>query len=78
MNTQIVLMEGNADITLAALYARRQPLAVRLGQALSNTPPDTDRAAGLHRTYRRLTPADQLRCRAEMLDCRAAKMAGYV
>lgn len=75
---KIVLMEGNPDITLAALYANREALPVMLARAIVNTPPDAPRQRVLAAEYSRLGPADRLRCHAEMLECRIAKRGAVV
>jgi len=71
---RIVLMEGNPDITLSAYAGRDTPIPVALGRAFANANQENAlHLERLNRIYRKLSPADQLRCRAEILECKDAR-----
>lgn len=56
---------------LCAANVRSLPVA--LAHALHARRPGADDLPRLNATYARLAPADQLRCRIELLECRAAR-----
>lgn len=52
---------------------RPHDLALDLAWYLANAKPGDANLAMLNRLYRAMQPKDQLRCRAEMEECRAAR-----
>lgn len=60
---------------LQTIVKTRRELPVALAHAFSEPRPFADQArtAMLNRIFGTLSPADQLRCRAEVLECREAK-----
>jgi hypothetical protein len=54
-------------------YARRRDLPIALAHVVAGTKPYSLALERLNRLYAGLTPADQLRCRAELLECREAR-----
>lgn len=56
---------------LCAANVRSLPVA--LAHVMSARKPGDATLERLNATYARLTPADQLRCRIELLECRAAR-----
>lgn len=60
---------------LETIVEAKRELPVALAHAFSEPRPFADhaRTARLNRLFSHLSPADQLRCRAEFLKCREAK-----
>ncbi len=61
------------NYSVARLAARVRELPVALAQTFVRTRPDSPRVATLNRLYAQLDPVDQLRCRAELFECREAR-----
>lgn len=58
----------------ASQTPRMRPLPIALAHALARAKvSDQHRQDVLGRLFRALPPVDQFRCRAELMDCRAAK-----
>lgn len=51
----------------------KPPFPIVLARQLANEKPGTRRMELLNRLFARLSPADKLRCQAEIAQCKAAK-----
>jgi hypothetical protein len=69
---------GNMLEQLSLLrLCKQRPLAIALAHEFASTKAtDQARLALLNRHYANLLPVDQIRCRRELLECRAARREG--
>lgn len=61
------------DATDLDLHPPAAPFPIVLARQLANEKPGTRRMELLNRLFARLSPADKLRCQAEIAQCKAAK-----
>ena len=59
----------------ATLFDRRRDLCIALAHRFAGVKPTDPANAWLNRLFGHLSPIDQMRCRAELLDCRTARRA---